>query len=146
MNNTTLNFDPDFGLDDSFELLRKLRGDEPAHPFDPAPLPELTGIALYETPTNNHGCRGFDVRIEPITATTGKVISGSGCSSCWQVGHDNPASPIEVGTIVSLPDWCANWEEAQSPFGRSHNELVDDSDEEPQSDCSLVRPSDLILQ
>ena len=100
-------------------------------------------ICLYETPVNNHGCCGFQVELVVIDERTARVISGNSCNSCWQVGHDNADSPIPVGTIVQLPDWCASWDEASAPHGRSHNELINDSGEEPQSDCTFVRPSDL---
>lgn len=102
------------------------------------------GVSLYETPLNNHGCKGSIVTLVIINKRTALVSSGSSCSSCWQVGHDNADSPIEIGTIVTLPAWCDSWGEASAPHGRSHNELVDDSDECPQSDCSFVRPSELI--
>lgn len=127
-------------------------------------------ITLYETPTNNHGCRGYDVTIEVIDATTGKVIKGSGCRSCWQVGHDSSESPIKVGTTVKLPEqfrsveiWSKDtwghpngltytdaqyepvtWDTAKLSAGFSHNELVADYDE-PKPDCSVCRPQDLII-
>lgn len=101
-------------------------------------------VSLYETPSNNHGCCGFRVELAIIDGRTARVVNGSSCSSCWQVGHDNADSPIDIGTIVRLPDWCDSWDEASAPHGRSHNELVNDSDEHPQSDCSFVRPGELI--
>lgn len=101
-------------------------------------------VSLYETPVNNHGCNGFGVELVIIDERTARVVNGSSCSSCWQVGHDNADSPIDIGTIVTLPDWCDSWDEASAPHGRSHNELINDSDEYPQSDCSFVKPSELI--
>jgi len=100
-------------------------------------------VSLYETPSNNHGCNGFGVELVIIDKRTARVVSGSSCSSCWQVGHDNADSPIKIGTIVTLPDWCDSWNEASAPHGRSHNELADDS-EHPRPDCSFVQPSELI--
>ena len=107
------------------------------------PQYDVSLVSLYETPVNNHGCRGFSVDLRIIDDRTAEVVSGSSCSSCWQVGHDSSDSPIEIGTIVRLPDWCASWEVASAPHGRSHNELVEDSEEEPQPDCSTVWPSEL---
>lgn len=99
---------------------------------------------LYETPSNNHGCRGFSVLVAPITENVGVVLNGQSCSSCWQVGHDSDEPIIAVGTIVQLPAGCSSWDEANQPHGRSHNELISDSDEDPQSDTTAVMPSDLI--
>lgn len=127
---------------------------------------------LMETPPNNHGCRGFEVTVAPLTGDYGLVIGGSSCSSCWQVGHDSPESPIPVGTLVALPTWdellechgegtpvwnaecdlgelarrSANpgptWEEASMGVGFSHNECISDWDD-PQPDTTLVGPWDL---
>lgn len=118
-------------------------------------------ITLFETPPNNHGRRGFELVIVPITETEGFVLDGFSCNSCWQVGHDNGEPCIPIGTKVKLPNsfnfnrivWSKNgrrtrvrvmnWANASRLAGRSHNELVDDWDD-PRPDCTLVRPSELI--
>lgn len=99
-------------------------------------------VCLYETPPNNHGCRGFELVVEPTSSTEGVVVDGYACSSCWQVGHDDAnAWPRPLGATVRLPDgWI--WETAAEPAWRSHNELVDDRDE-PQPDCSALSPYSL---
>jgi hypothetical protein len=104
----------------------------------------MAKVWLYETPNNNHGCRGFDVEIETIDDRTGKIVDGNSCYSCWQVGHNNSNSPIDIGTIVELPDG-ETWDSAVLPHGNSHNELVDDRDD-PQPDCTRVTPSMLIIK
>jgi len=63
----------------------------------------VAGLVLHETPVNNHGCRGFEVKIIPLTDDLGLIAAGESCSSCWQVGHDDAASPIAPGTVVRLP-------------------------------------------
>ena len=146
-------------------------------------------VKLYETPVNNHGCSGYEVTVQPVSEDTGIVVDGRSCSSCWQVGHDDNASPIQIGSIVKLPcfadlDWCigapvyiekrfeeyplffrpeeqVTWGVATLECGHSHNELVNDigvevvgytddgdpveREREPQPDCTLVGPSDLII-
>lgn len=101
---------------------------------------------LINTPCNNHGCVGFNVTVEadPLSRE-GVVVDGYSCSSCWQVGHDCADSPIPVGLKVELPDWCDCWDDAAELAGRSHNELVEDSDEEPSPDCTFVTPADLFI-
>ena len=68
-------------------------------------------IILEEIRNNNHGCTGSRIEIEPINDTEGIIIGGSSCSSCWQVGHDDSSSPIEIGTRVRIPAGM-NWLEA----------------------------------
>lgn len=128
----------------------------PFDPFDPEAkrwgddspafetiCPDPNVVQLCETPVNNHGCCGFGVSIRITSDRTGTVIAGYGCSSCWQVGHDDDSSPIEVGTTVKLPESCASWDEASKLVGYSHNELIDDRDE-PQPDTTRVTPYQLI--
>ena len=95
-----------------------------------------------KVPANNHGCRGYELAVEVDTANpqTGVVLSGSGCASCWQVGHDDSSSPIPVGqkVTVSRPT-PKGWAQAAELFGQSHNELVDDYDD-PQPDSSREWP------
>lgn len=134
----------DFGLlhNNREEIIKSLEGQAAFFNERQAARPR-SDVSLYETPSNNHGCNGFGVDLVIIDKRTARVVSGSSCSSCWQVGHDNADSPIKIGTIVTLPDWCDSWNEASAPYGRSHNELVDDS-EHPRPDCSFVQPSELI--
>ncbi len=129
-------------------------------------------ITLFETPLNNHGCSGFWVDIEVIDNHSGIIIDGGSCSSCWQMGHDSPDSPIALGTKVALPEefrsakvWHFNgsqtdkqseekyfnsvwlpvsWENANQFVDYSHNEMVYDGDN-PQPDTTLVRPQDLVI-
>lgn len=63
-------------------------------------------ISLWETPGNNHGCRGFTVSVWVPTwdSEEGIIMGGESCASCWQRGHDDSSSPIPVGTRVSLPE------------------------------------------
>lgn len=68
-------------------------------------------ITLYYTPQNNHGCSGFSVLIQPLTPTTGRIVSGDSCSSCWQEGHDKNESQIPIDSIVKLKG-VRNWQYA----------------------------------
>jgi hypothetical protein len=69
-------------------------------------------VILEHIENNSHGCRGSRVEIDPINETEGVVVGGSQCSSCWQVGHDDSSSPIEIGSRVRIPVGM-NWLEAQ---------------------------------
>lgn len=64
-------------------------------------------VKLYETGMNNHGCSGSEITVLPLNDEVGVVVSGQSCSSCWQVGHDNSDSPLEIGSVVELPLWSA---------------------------------------
>jgi hypothetical protein len=66
---------------------------------------ELIGqtFSLYYIPENNHGCTGFYVEIKATSPNEGIVVSGSSCSSCWQVGHSDSTPPVKVGSLVRLP-------------------------------------------
>ncbi len=95
-------------------------------------------VTLYYTPQNNHGCSGFSVTIQPRTPTTGIVLSGNSCSSCWQVGHDKNESQIPISSIIKLPRGVRNWQ-----FASRERKM-------PQLDISnvgrtRVAPSELIL-
>lgn len=64
---------------------------------------EQKTVTLYNTPMNNHGCRGYEVKVLTVTETIGVVVGGESCSSCWQVGHDDGDSPVAGGSVVELP-------------------------------------------
>ena len=107
-------------------------------------MAEKIRVELYEVPVNNHGCIGFGVSIETSDPTTGVVVDGYSCSSCWQVGHDKNESPIPIGTVVRLdPTVVKTWKLASVEIGQSHNELIHDSVEDPQSDSTFITPSAL---
>lgn len=135
-------YDPFRGMSDDEKTAEVKRWNDERAAFEAIYL-DPNVISLCETPVNNHGCRGFGVSIRVVNDRTGTVVAGYGCSSCWQVGHDDASSPIEVGTTVKLPEWCASWDEAKRLVGYSHNELVDDRDE-PQPDTTRVTPYQLI--
>lgn len=112
-------------------------------------------ISLFYIPNNNHGCFGFSVVVQPLTPTTGKIISGESCSSCWQVGHDRNESQIPIGSIVKLPDGVRNWQYASregkmrqldiSLVGRTRTaptELI--MVQKPCQHCSKVTPIELL--
>jgi hypothetical protein len=133
----------------------------------------MTEFTLYSTPSNNHGCRGYEVTVLPITGRLGLVIKGESCSSCWQTGCDDASSPVHLGTVVELPPWAnlgwsdecpvfvnsawrttiqryraansyqMDWAAASTECGYSHNELVDDR-RDPRPDCTIVGPADLL--
>lgn len=97
------------------ESLKEVLANNIPDPNIPEPKPQHThekdlsgqSFYLYEIPANNHGCRGFSILVEAITSTRGKVIEGSSCSSCWQVGHDSSDSPIPIGSEICLPiNYC----------------------------------------
>ncbi len=101
-------------------------------------------ITLYETPQNNHGCRGYGLELKIVSEREAEVKDGISCNSAWLVGHNDSDPLIAVGTRVALPEeFRGTWEQAAVPTGHSHNELVDDADD-PQPDSTTVGPYDLI--
>jgi hypothetical protein len=73
-------------------------------------------FCLHFTPDNDHGCQGEELVIRPTSPTQGIVQKVSCCTSCWQRGcTPERLACLEaefIGQTVSLPDWCASWEEA----------------------------------
>ena len=67
-------------------------------------------IMLSETPSNNHGCRGFGVNIR-ITGDRTGIVSDE--YSCGHNCHGGEHHWYEIGQEVILPDEFASWEEAQ---------------------------------
>ncbi len=110
--------------------------------------------SLEITPSNNHGCSGFSLIVEPITATTGKVVGGESCPSCWQVGHDSNEPIRPIGTIVQLPT-NITWEEATEQVEISQSDISLESQTrvtpydvtviaQKCDDCGKITPSHML--
>ncbi len=100
-------------------------------------------IRLSETGSNNHGCSGEHVVIFPTSDTEGIVVNGGSCSSCWQTGCDDSNSPIEIGSLVQLPEsfrdnvdiWPIDGEPTYRDCHRNEGEWI--SNEKPVPAVSL---------
>lgn len=102
-------------------------------------------VTIRSTPSNNHACRGVELKIEPIDSQTGTIIDWSVCTSC-KLGNGNYYTRLlHIGTVVEIPNFFeGGWPEASKLRGYSHNKEVDDYTE-PQPDTTAIEPHELMI-
>ncbi|MCK9575342.1 MAG: hypothetical protein M0R51_05245 [Clostridia bacterium] len=67
-------------------------------------------VMLSETPSNNHGCRGFGVDIKVTGERTGIVVNEY---SCGHNCHGGEYHWYKIGQEVTLPEEFSSWDEAE---------------------------------
>jgi len=62
---------------------------------------------LDPSPYYNHGCTAYAVYRDNGDGTA-TCIEASGCTSCWQVGHDSGYIYAVVGDVMTIEDLMAH--------------------------------------